>query len=80
MTVRVRPFRAASVAVLDCCEDGPRRQCGCGTEGLLRPSNWSGLGDRPGRVYAGAGIQGWPLVSMTRASKKVRPFLAAADR
>jgi hypothetical protein len=29
---------------------------------------------------AGSGIHGWPAVSMTRASKKLRPCLAAVDR
>ena len=41
--------------------------------------NWSGACNRV-RDYAAAGIQGWPSVSMTRASKKCRPCLAAVCR
>jgi hypothetical protein len=41
--------------------------------------NWSGASDRV-RDYAAAGIQGWPSVSMTRASKKCSPCLAAVER
>jgi hypothetical protein len=32
------------------------------------------------RDQAAAGIQGWPSVSITRASKKLSPCLAAVDR
>ena len=42
--------------------------------------NWSGLRQVGERGYAGAGIQGWPSVSMTRASKNVMSCLAAVDR
>src|SRR5712691_2563989 len=43
-----------------------------------KPSgNWSGPEDRLWRAQAAAGVQGWPSVSITRASKKCRPCLAA---
>ena len=42
--------------------------------------NWSGLRQVGERGYAGAGIQGRPSVSMTRASKNVMSCLAAVDR
>ena len=42
--------------------------------------NWSDLGWIGERDYAGAGIHGWPSVSMTRASKNVTSCFAAVDR
>jgi len=44
------------------------------------PSNWSGPEDRLRRAQAAEGVQGRPSVSITRASKKCRPCLAAVDR
>jgi len=42
--------------------------------------NWSGPEDRLRRAQAAEGVQGRPSVSITRASKKCRPCLAAVDR
>ena len=46
----------------------------------LLAGNWSGLRRVGERDHAGPGIQGRPSVSMTRASKKDTPCLAAVDR
>ncbi len=50
------------------------------TELPMQPSNWSGPEDRLRCAQAAAGVQGRPSVSITRASKKCRPCLAAVDR
>ena len=47
---------------------------------LYVPGNWSGPRQDCRCDHAGAGIHGWPSVSMTRASKNVMLCLAAVDR
>src|SRR5262249_15871997 len=47
---------------------------------LSRGPRVSGPGLSARRDKAGSGIDGWPAVSMTRASKKLTSCLAAVDR
>ena len=48
--------------------------------GMSFKRNWSGTGRLLWFGQAAAGIQGWSSVSMTKASNRPRPCLAAVDR